>query len=439
MSDPARPDNETGSGWWEQRAKAFEAWAEQIDTTDLEPSDTRALQAITRLTDLHKEVEAAIHEAVRRARQERHTWAEIGAMLGVTGQAAQHKYAPMLVDTAHEEDDGEALESEESPRRLRAVSTAQKQAGTQPELVAHADWSTEPKKRWCATAVRGDDGRYRVGAPELVGDVETYFDRLRACVGAGATVLAGFDFPIGLPTSYAAKAGFSDFRTALSRLGRDEWHNFYEPARSRSEISIGRPFYPYAPARQKGVHRQQHLYSRLGLEDMSHLKRRCERRAQSLFWLIGRNQVGKAAISGWRDLLTPALASDIALSIWPFDGRLDDLMTRPGIVVAETYPREMYRNLGLGISKGSKQRQSDREADASTIRAWAHTNGVPLTSQLKREIDGGFGLHGTGEDRFDAVVGLFGMLDVVLGNRAAGEPEGKATKIEGWMLGYSDA
>lgn len=434
-----RHDRVTES-WWDERAEAFEAWADSVHPADLEPADTRALQAITRLADLRKEVDEAILEAVREARGKGHTWAEIGAMLGVTRQAAQPKYAPLLIDTPLENDDGEAFASEESPQRPRTVSTAQAHAGTQPDLVAHADWSTDPKKRWCATAVRGDDGRYRVSTPELVGDVDTYFDRLRARVGANATVLAGFDFPIGLPASYAAKVGFTDFRTALSMFGRDEWHNFYKPARSRSEISIGRPFYPYAAGR-KGEHRQQYLYGGLGLEDMSHLKRRCERRAQSLFWLIGGNQVGKAAISGWRDLLTPALGSDIPVSIWPFDGLLEDLLARPGTVIAETYPADMCRHLDLPASEPSRSKrcQADRAASASTIMAWTNRNAVRLIDRLEREIEDGFGPGSDGEDPFDAVVGLLGMLDVVFGSLASGEPRDDTTQIEGWMLGYSDA
>ena len=96
MSDPATPDVEMADSWWEHRADAFGAWAEQIDPADLEPADTGALQAIARLTDLRREIETAILEAVQHARQQRRTWAEIGAMLGVTRQAAQHKYAPAL-------------------------------------------------------------------------------------------------------------------------------------------------------------------------------------------------------------------------------------------------------------------------------------------------------------------------------------------------------
>ncbi len=102
MSDPARPDAETAESWWEQHAEAFEAWADSVDPADLRPADTRALQAIARLTDLRKEVDTAILEAVQQARQQRRTWAEIGAMLGVTRQAAQHKYAPALARTQSE-------------------------------------------------------------------------------------------------------------------------------------------------------------------------------------------------------------------------------------------------------------------------------------------------------------------------------------------------
>ena len=102
MSERATPDIEMADSWWEQRAEAFAAWAEQIDPSGLEPANTGALQAIARLTDLRKEVDTAILEAVREARQRRRTWAEIGAMLGVTRQAAQHNYAPALARTQSE-------------------------------------------------------------------------------------------------------------------------------------------------------------------------------------------------------------------------------------------------------------------------------------------------------------------------------------------------
>ena len=62
-----------------------------------------------------------------------------------------------------------------------------------------------------------------------------------------------------------------------------------------------------------------------------------------------------------------------------------------------------------------------------------------LSQRLQDAIEDGFGTSRDGEDPFDVVVGLFGMLDVVLGNLASGEPQDDKTQIEGWMLGYSDA
>ena len=306
-----------------------------------------------------------------------------------------------------------------------------------PPLIAHADWGTDPKKRWCAIAVLDLNGRYRAGAAERVGDLGTYFDRLRQRT-AGGGVLAGFDFPIGLPRRYADKAGLSDFRAALASFGRGHWRDFYEPAATRSAITLTRPFYPLRP----GGTKRADLLEGLGVQKFENLLRRCDvapgrKPAAAMFWLIGSNQVGKAAITGWRDLIVPARVDDAPLSLWPFDGRLADLLARAGVVIAETYPGEVYGHLDLEIRRSdrSKRCQQDRAADAPALHAWARTNHVRVTEQLHAAINRGFGADNDGEDRFDAVVGLFGMLDVVLGNRSSGEPEDDVTKIEGWILG----
>jgi hypothetical protein len=66
-----------------------------------------------------------------------------------------------------------------------------------PVLVAHADWSCNPKKRWMAVA-RRKRGGYEVGHPEPVGEPGSLFKRLEAQAGESPFVL-GVDFPIGLP------------------------------------------------------------------------------------------------------------------------------------------------------------------------------------------------------------------------------------------------
>ena len=315
-------------------------------------------------------------------------------------------------------------------------------ADRQPKLVAHADWSTNPKKRWCAIAVLDADGSYRIDVPELVGDLSTYFSRLRGRAGPEAVVFSGFDFPIGLPASYANKAGLADFRGALPRFGCGRWRDFFSPATVQQAISVTRPFYPQRP----GGARKQHLVAGLDMQSTRELYRRCDLHpdrgpAEAIFWLVGPKQVGRAAITGWRDLLAPAMGSEAPPSLWPFDGRLVELLARPGVVVAETYPAEVYRHLDLAIRRNarSKRDQSDRAADAGALEAWARTNRVRLTGRLRATIMDGFGGGADGEDRFDAVVGLWGMLDVALGNRAPGEPDDETTWVEGWILGQPAA
>lgn len=78
------------------RASALEAWADRVDTADLVPAETEALRAIAELAEQRDGVDAAIIEAVRSARAAHRSWSEIGAMLGVSKQAAQRKYSKLV-------------------------------------------------------------------------------------------------------------------------------------------------------------------------------------------------------------------------------------------------------------------------------------------------------------------------------------------------------
>ena len=81
-----------------QRARALEDWADRIESEDLEVADTEVLRAIATLADRREQVDDELAEAVRAARKGKRSWSEIGAMLGVSKQAAQRKYGPMPVD-----------------------------------------------------------------------------------------------------------------------------------------------------------------------------------------------------------------------------------------------------------------------------------------------------------------------------------------------------
>ena len=310
-----------------------------------------------------------------------------------------------------------------------------------PGLVVHADWGSAPKKRWMSVAVKSGS-TFRVEAPELVGELGSFWRRLLQR-GGGSGALVGFDFPIGLPSAFAELAGIERFKLALSEFGKDPWAHFYTLAELPSDISIHRPFYPY----RAGATKQHHLLDALGLSDMNTLRRRCDLptstrgAASPIFWTLGAKQVGRAAIIGWRDLLAPALIDpSIDLRIWPFDGDLTDLVHPGAVVVVETYPAEACVQLGMTPpGRGwSKTSQAGRASQAGLIKAWAGARGVRLTEQLVDSLETGFGPDPSGDDPFDAMIGLLSMLEVVLGFRKEGAPHEPAVRnVEGWILGQN--
>lgn len=313
-----------------------------------------------------------------------------------------------------------------------------------PAIVVHADWSTDPKKRWLVRAVLDGDV-YQVGAPELVGDVSSLFLRNSRLAGSGSMVM-GFDFPIGLPDAYARLTQVASFSELLPLLGSDRWERFFDVAERPSEISATRPFYPLRSGK-KGEHKQADLVAALGVTSMSDVLRRCDRAqagrnaACSLFWTLGGNQVGRAAISGWRDVLGPLRRQgNQQIGLWPFDGGCEKLLEAHQCVVVETYPANACMQLGLGApGRGwSKRKQHDRRRHATALTNWIKGLSIEFDQELQNAIDDGFGAASNGEDAFDAAVGLFEMLDVILGNRAEGNPDDEGvTKREGWIFGQS--
>jgi hypothetical protein len=74
-----------------QRAAALEQSTDRVAPEDLVVADTESLKAIAELAERRSEVEAPLVVAVRTARAADRSWSEIGAMLGVSEQAAQRK------------------------------------------------------------------------------------------------------------------------------------------------------------------------------------------------------------------------------------------------------------------------------------------------------------------------------------------------------------
>ena len=75
------------------RAKALEQWADAVAPGDLVVADTGSLRRIAELAERRERLDAEMVEAIQSARRADRSWSEIGAMLGVSKQAAQRKYA----------------------------------------------------------------------------------------------------------------------------------------------------------------------------------------------------------------------------------------------------------------------------------------------------------------------------------------------------------
>ena len=277
---------------------------------------------------------------------------------------------------------------------------------------------------------------WTLAAPRLVGEPGRFLNRLRA-EAEGAPVALGVDLPLGVPRAYAARRPEPGFPAFLDTIRG--WPDFFTVCADLSDIRTERPFYPARGI--KGMTRASHARA-LGFDRPSVLSRHCDRATAErpagapLFWTLGANQTGKAAISAWRDMLLPALSQG-GVRLWPFEGPFRALLA-PGIVaIAETYPAEAMRHLDIRHA-GSKRRQADRAAAAPDLFAAMSRLGVTPADALTDAVTDGFGADAAGEDRFDCVLGVLCVINVLRGNRPdTAPPDPWLTRWEGWVLGQT--
>lgn len=323
------------------------------------------------------------------------------------------------------------------PRRTTRTPVRSSRPDSGPHRILHADWGVSAKKRAVAVAIRDDAGW-------ILKEVVQWNEDHRAAVvdGGSESLLAGFDFPIGVPRAYAQVAGIPSFPGLLRELGagKARWNDFTSIAQERDEIAVTRPFYPRSAPKGSGKSRAD-LEAALGLE-YRYLLRECERatpsrpEASSLFWLVGAKQVGRGALSGWTEAVAPALLRGARL--WPFDGVLSELVSRPGVTIAETYPAEFYGHLGFpSTPRWSKTKRADRARMMTYAIEWARENDVRIESELTTTMLEGFDMsrEGDGEDPFDAVVGALGMIQCVQSCTDTAPRKQPGLDVEGWILG----
>lgn len=292
----------------------------------------------------------------------------------------------------------------------------------------------EARKRW-VTIARRQGALWQASAPRLVGDPAALAAGLIAERGPAAL---GLDLPLGVPRGFAESRQEADFPGFLAGLTQNL--DFFTVSPSLETVSPARPFYPARGI--KGMTRLAHAAA-LGLADASGLSRLCDRATAErpagapVFWTLGANQSGKAAISAWRDWLAPALAAGAPFKLWPFAGTLHELLRPRQLAIAEVYPAEALRHLGLKLA-GSKRAEAPRRALAPALRdAMAALNVTP-DSALAEMIQVGFGSDAAGEDRFDSLIGLLGLIGVIDGRRPDFIPADPMIRAwEGWVLGQT--
>jgi hypothetical protein len=306
-------------------------------------------------------------------------------------------------------------------------------------LALHADWSMAPAKRWLALARRGRDG-WRAQAPRPVGEPDAL---LRGLLAEEVPVALGLDLPLGVPRDWAARRDERGFPEFLA--GRAADPGFFEVSMTLATVSPERPFYPRLGV--KGMTRAAHAAA-LGMASAQGLSRLCDRATAlrpagaPVFWTLGANQSGKAAIAAWRDWLAPALAAqggtNAPVAIWPYAGGLHGLLAKGRVAIAEVYPAEALRQLGLRIA-GSKRRAADRAALAPALLDAMDRLRVEPDAALARAAAEGFGADAAGEDRLDCVLGLLNLVAVLDGARPDFIPDDPwVRRWEGWVLGQTE-
>ncbi len=254
----------------------------------------------------------------------------------------------------------------------------------------------------------------------------------------GGAVALGVDLPIGLPRAYAVTRPEPDFPSFLRNVG--SLPDFFSVCTTLGDIRPERPFYPARGI--AGMTRLSHALA-LGLPDASSLSRACDRATAErpagapLFWTLGANQSGKAAIAAWKQMILPALTDRAKLRLWPFEGSLRSLLSPGWIALAETYPAEALRHLGIRL-RGSKRRHADRCAIAGVLARAIDLQGATPDDSMRQAMLDGFGADANGEDRFDSVLGVLCVLNVLAGNRPDTAPADRwIERWEGWVLGQT--
>ncbi len=243
----------------------------------------------------------------------------------------------------------------------------------------------------------------------------------------------GIDAALGVPACYWRAVQVRDWGSGgtpatfidwLSRL--DSAHEFFEPVDDPAGWRVDRPFFR-VPGRKGGL---SDFKNRFGDGFLRTIDERTG--AKPLFAVSGiPGTVGSGTRALWKEMI-PFLAGKREFAVWPFEGELTELLTRHGIVLAETYPGLAYaaalaadlpvRQLKVAKTKRDIRRHTCMELAASR---WVREFGVDLGDLEQVRAD---------EDAFDSHFTAAAVLRCALEGRALCDREWIDNQAGGAML-----
>lgn len=282
------------------------------------------------------------------------------------------------------------------------------------------DWSTRSNHRAVAVA-RLDNDRYEVDSvsPPAGGwELDALVEFARAIVaGTDAPCVVGIDVSLGIPYALGQRIGLG-FRGYLAGLDETAFEN---AATTPKEWAPTRPFFRIAA----GTGGKQRFIDAAGGDSMQRRQFEILTGANPTFALSGiPGVVGGATRSFWQALRSHRHP----VPLWPFDGRLDALLERDRVVLAEAYPKLIYGIVLADALPAPMQPIAKTKADQR--RVVVERLGDPVWARVTVEL---LDAMSANENDFDAAMLALGLAR--LGTQAHPLARMIDRRFEGALLG----
>ena len=287
----------------------------------------------------------------------------------------------------------------------RATAQADRQRSRSPTGIASpgffisADWSKDARKRSVHVA---DLSARRIWRPQDSDWTLKTLLKLAAELAQRGPVLVGIDAALGIPADYWSAVqeqyGKSEDRPPnfVDWLRRIDPHSeFFVEVHEPRQWRADRPFFS-VPGRKGGLNDFKDRFSDGFLRPIDQLTG-----AKPLFAVSGiPGTVGSGTRALWKELI-PLLAGKREFAVWPFEGELPKLISRHGIVLAESYPGLAYA-VALALTlpaarwRVAKTKLHARKHACQLLMAspWVQVSGVELGDlEPARNNDDAFDSH----------------------------------------------